>query len=215
MPNCACILSHNNVLEMESNAFRKFMKQAKVHLSFANRFFILKHGVTWSWQLWPLQKPFFSSAKSWLHSRWSLRRVLRIEQRIFITEDWIEIPLQSPGSRELPLDLGISWMILWSRWPGTFPCWRQVLKKECMNSMHRSFFKKGNANTIRTDLKQNDCSCWIGQTVFHPEWWGHLGKNFFTCKFDYLYTKLTTHSCPCMTHCNSCPPAAVLATAHA
>jgi len=31
---------------MESNAFRKSMKQAKVHLSFANRFLILKDGVT-------------------------------------------------------------------------------------------------------------------------------------------------------------------------
>ena len=32
MPNCVCILSHKNVLQMESNAFRKSIKQAKVHL---------------------------------------------------------------------------------------------------------------------------------------------------------------------------------------
>ena len=41
--NHACILSHNDVLERESNTFCKSMKQAKVNLP--TYFFTLKDGV--------------------------------------------------------------------------------------------------------------------------------------------------------------------------
>ena len=52
--NHACILSHNDVLERESNTFCKSMKQAKVNLP--TYFFLpsrmeLREKILWSWRL--------------------------------------------------------------------------------------------------------------------------------------------------------------------